>query len=54
MKDDPIVKEVRRAREAYAAKFGYDIAKIVDDLRRYPAPTVRRPPKRVKPFRRAS
>lgn len=53
MKDDPIVKEVRRIREAYAAKFGYDVAKIVEDLRRYARPKVRRAPKRVK-VRRAS
>jgi hypothetical protein len=47
MKDDPIVEEVRRIREAYAAKFGYDIKKIVEDLRRYGGATVRRSPKRV-------
>jgi hypothetical protein len=33
MKDDPIVAEVRRAREQLAAKFNYDVAAIVRDLR---------------------
>ena len=31
---DPIVEEVRRARAAYGAKFGHDLDRIVDDLRR--------------------
>jgi len=34
MTEDPIVAEVRAARERYAAQFGFDLAKIVDDLRR--------------------
>jgi len=34
MRDDPIVEEVRKAREAYAAKFDYDLDAIVEDLRR--------------------
>lgn len=34
MRDDPIVEEVRKAREAYAAKFNYDLDAIVEDLRR--------------------
>jgi hypothetical protein len=34
MQDDPIVKEVRRIREAYAAKFNYDLDAIFQDLRR--------------------
>ena len=33
MFDDPIVLETRLARESYAAKFGYDLAAIVADLR---------------------
>ncbi len=32
--DDPIVQEVRRAREAYAARFNYDLAAMVADLQR--------------------
>jgi hypothetical protein len=32
MEDDPIVAEVRRARDAYAARFGYDLAAICRDL----------------------
>ena len=30
---DPVVEEVRRAREAYAGHFEYDLAAIVKDLR---------------------
>lgn len=31
---DPIVEEVRRHREAHAAKFDYDLAAICQDLRK--------------------
>lgn len=31
---DEIVDEVRRVRDAYAAKFDYDISRICGDLRR--------------------
>lgn len=34
MAKDPIVEEVRAARDAYAKKFGYDLTKIVRDLQR--------------------
>jgi hypothetical protein len=34
MQDDPIVEEVRRARDAYAAKFNYDLDAIFQDLKR--------------------
>ena len=34
MQDDPIVEEVRRVREAYAAKFNYDLGAIFQDLKR--------------------
>ena len=33
MFDDPIVAEIRKFREEYAASFGYDLGKIVSDLR---------------------
>jgi hypothetical protein len=33
MKRDPIVEEVRRIREQYAARFGYDLKKIYRDLK---------------------
>jgi len=33
MFDDPIVSEIRKVREEYAASFGYDLGKIVADLR---------------------
>jgi hypothetical protein len=34
MQDDPIVEEVRRVREAYAARFNYDLEAIFQDLKR--------------------
>ena len=37
MADDPIVAEVRATREALAAEFNYDLARIVEDLRRVEA-----------------
>ena len=33
MKEDPIVAEVRRIRQAHAARFGYDLDLIVADLK---------------------
>ena len=33
MFDDPIVAETHRTRDAYAASFGYDLGKIVSDLK---------------------
>ena len=30
---DPIVEEVRRARDAYAARFNYDLRAIIRDLK---------------------
>ena len=33
MFDDPIVAEISKFREEYAASFGYDLGKIVSDLR---------------------
>jgi hypothetical protein len=32
--EDPIVAEVRRAREAYAARFDFDLKRICEDLQR--------------------
>ncbi len=32
--NDPIVAEIREIREKHAAKFGYDLDKIFDDLER--------------------
>jgi hypothetical protein len=31
--DDPIVEEVRQVREAYAARFDYDLQAIYQDLK---------------------
>ena len=33
MRNDPIVEEVRRIRDAHAAKFGYDLDAIFRDLK---------------------
>ena len=37
MTKDPIVEEVRKVREAYAAKFGFDLKAMAADLRRQQA-----------------
>jgi len=34
MWDDPIVEEVRKHREARAAKFNYDIRAMIEDARK--------------------
>jgi len=34
MKREPIVEEVRKAREAYAAQFDHNLDRIVEDLQR--------------------
>ncbi len=34
MKPDPIVEEVRKARQAHAAKFNYDMNAIFKDLKK--------------------
>ncbi len=48
---DPIVEEVRRARDAHAKKFNYDLDAIVEDLQRREKElglaTVSLPPKRT-------
>lgn len=33
MCDDPIVEEVRKAREEHAARFGYDLRRIFQDIK---------------------
>lgn len=49
IKPDPIVEEIRKIRAAHAAKFGYDLAAICEDLRSRQKdpdhPLVRRAPK---------
>jgi hypothetical protein len=51
MIDDPIVEEVRKHRQAHAARFNYDLAGIFADLikreKNSPRPVVNRPPRRV-------
>ena len=38
---DPLVEEVRRARDAYAARFNYDLRAIVRDLKEQGVPMER-------------
>lgn len=49
MRSDPIIDEVRRVREAHAAKFNYDLSAICADFRKQQnemgRPVVSRPPK---------
>jgi len=51
MRDDPIVAEVRRIRDAHAARFGYDAKAIAADLKSREGKDGRRvvslPPKRI-------
>ena len=54
MKSDPIVDEVRKVREAHAARFNYDLSAICADLKKKEKdsghPVVSRWPKlRLKP-----
>ena len=52
---DPIVEEVRKARDEHARRFNYDLAKICADLRRIERTcghrVVRRSPKRLAAFK---
>jgi len=49
---DPIIAEVRKAREAYAEKFNYDIQAMCRDLKKRQKQNADRiiamPPKRIK------
>jgi len=49
---DPIVAEVRKAREAYAKKFNYDIKAMCSDLKKRQTQNAKKvislPPKRIK------
>jgi hypothetical protein len=53
MKPDPILAEIRRARENYAEKFGGDVRAMLADLRERQKQSgrkcVTRAPKRIKP-----
>ncbi len=54
---DPIVEEVRRARDAHAKQFNYDLDAICEDLRKREKasgqPTVSLPPKRIEKKKKA-
>ena len=58
MKNDPIIEEIHQGRREHAGKFGFDLKKIVADLRARQAqsghPIVRRAPKRITPDRSGS
>jgi hypothetical protein len=53
IQSDPIVDEVRRVRDAYAARFNYDLRAIFADLKRQELESGRKftvyEPKRVPP-----
>ncbi len=53
MYTDPIIDEIRKFRDRYAARFNYDVKAMLDDIRRRQAEsgirTVSRPPKRITP-----
>jgi hypothetical protein len=53
MIDDPIVAEVRKARDEYARRFNYDLDAIRDDLQQRQTQAGRKvvsfPPKRLRP-----
>ena len=52
MSDDPIVAEVRQARDEYARRFNYDLAAICEDLQQRQSQSGRKlvsfPPRRPK------
>jgi len=52
MREDEIVAEVRRGRNAHAAKFGYDLDAIVRDFKsregKDGSPVVSLPPRRIR------
>lgn len=49
---DPIIAEVRKARDSYASKFNYDIQAMCRDLKKRqaqnPNKVISLPPKRIK------
>jgi hypothetical protein len=53
--DNPIMHEVRRIRDEYAAPFDYDLRRIYEDLRRQQeesgVKTVMRPPRPAQPIK---
>ncbi len=58
MWEDPIVAEVRKVREAHAAKFNYDLLAIYQDLKEQETKSGRTfvsyPPRRCKPASQAA
>jgi hypothetical protein len=53
MAEDPIVAEVRKAREEYAARFNHDVDAMIRDLQEKTRKSGRRvvslPPRRIQP-----
>ncbi len=51
MYTDPIIEEIRKFRDEYAARFNYDVKAMLADIRRRQKDsgrkTVSRPPKRI-------
>jgi hypothetical protein len=58
MRRDSLVEEVRRIREAQAAQFGFDIRKIVEEIKKKERASGRKlvtaPPRPKGKFRRAA
>lgn len=56
--EDEIVEEIRRRREAHAEALGFDLQRIVADLKRQEAqarlPVVSRPPREPRPLPKRS
>ena len=56
MKEDPIVVEVRKIREAHAAQFNYDLTAIYRDLKQQEKASgqvfVSFPPRRARPIKK--
>jgi hypothetical protein len=54
MSPDPILAEIRRYRDEHAAKFGYDVRKIAEDIKSREGKdghvVVRRPPRPANPI----
>lgn len=53
MYKDPIIEEIHKGRQEHAAKFGYDLDKIVADIKSREGkdghPVIRLPPRLLKP-----
>ncbi len=51
MREDPIVNEIRKYRDTYAKKFGYDLDAIVKDLTAQKKEKSKKLPKYITPLK---